>query len=313
MKPHKFISTAVLFLVFSLHLKAQDPKLPPNNLGLTNLQDGNPPGPGWYFQQFIQNYQVSANHGPLGENADGPKINFLLSMSQIIWISNHKLAGGNFGFTLLVPVVRFSVSGTSMATFVNSNPLGDIISGPFVQWFHRHLLGMPFSSRLEVDLTSPVGAFRSSDVINPGSHLFSITPHYAFTLSPTDRLSLSMRHHFNYDFNQLGTAVKPGISYNFNYAVEYRIDSALRVEIAGYYLKQLQQDSQSGNTNYFQAQLGIPDTRERVFAYGPGLGYLFPTGLAVELKGMRESATINRPEGFRTTLVLTYKLDKKPD
>ncbi len=300
----------VLLLIFGKQLKAQDPKLPATNLGLSNLQDGNAPGTGWFFQQYIQNYQANSNKGPQGQDAGGEKVSSLLSMSQLILVTTSKLAGGNLGFTVLVPVVRLSATGSGMPLSVNPNPLGDIVAGPFVQWFHKHLFGMPFSHRLEADVVSPVGAYQSDYNVNPGAHLFSIAAHYTFTVFPTKRLSVSMRHYFNYYFNEIGTDTKPGISYNFNYSLEYRIVSSFRAEIAGYYLKQLEQDSSNGDSHYFQNEFGISDTREQVFAYGPGLGYVTPSGLFIELKGMKETAVRNRSEGFRTTLVLSYKLDK---
>ena len=63
-----------LVLIVSIQSKGQDPKLPATNLGLSNLQDGNPPGTGWYFQQYIQNYQTISNYDPLGQDAGGKRI-----------------------------------------------------------------------------------------------------------------------------------------------------------------------------------------------------------------------------------------------
>jgi hypothetical protein len=220
------------------------------------------------------------------------------------------VAGGNLGFTVLIPVVRLSANGPGPAPTVNPNALGDLIAGPFIQWFNKQIFNMKLSHRFELDLVSPVGAYQSSYMVNPGSHLFTITPHYTFTIFPTKNFSVSMRHHLNYFFDQIGTQAKPGMSYNFNYSLEYTLVSSLRAELAGYYLKQLVQDSNNGDYHYYQDNFNILDTREQVFAYGPGFSYVTPTGMFLELKGMWETAAINRSEGFRTTLVLSYKLDK---
>jgi hypothetical protein len=306
-----FFAIPISLFLYCGQVIAQDPKLPPTNLGLSNMQDGNPPGTGWYFQQYVQNYQTLTNRGPGGTNAGGAKINSLLTLSQLAFISNMKVAGGNFGFTILVPVVRLSASNyTGLPPTINPNPMGDIITGPFIQWFNKKLFNMRFSHRLEVDLVSPVGAYESSYMVNPGSHLFTIVPHYTFTIFPTDKFSISMRHHLNYYFDEIGTQAKPGISYNFNYSLEYALNSSLRAEIAGYYLKQLVQDSNNGDYHYYQDNFDIADTREQVFAFGPGLGYVTPSGLFIEIKGMREIDARNRSDGFRSTLVLSYKLDK---
>ncbi|MHB8208924.1 SphA family protein [Mucilaginibacter sp.] len=306
-----FFAISVSLFLYCGQAIAQDPRLPPTNLGLSNMQDGNPPTTGWYFQEFLQNYQSLGNRGPNGANVGGVRINSFVSINQLLFISKTKVAGGNLGFTLIVPVVRLSASNyTGLPPTINPNPMGDIIAGPFIQWFNKKLFNMHYGHRFEIDVVAPVGAYQSSYLVNPGSHLFTIVPHYTFTISPTDKFSISMRHHLNYYFDEIGTQAKPGMSYNLNYSLEYAINSSLRAEIAGYYLKQFVQDSNNGNYHYYQDNFDISDTREQVLAFGPGLGYVTPSGLFIEIKGMREFDVRNRSDGFRSTLVLSYKLDK---
>jgi hypothetical protein len=309
-----FISffSALIICLSSQNGRAQDPHLPPTNLGITNMQDGNAPGTGWYYMQYVQAYQAKTTKDGNGNViADAPTISSILAMQQVVFISKSNFLGGNLGFTVIVPLVKISAVNSGGPTpSVNPNPFGDIVAGPLVQWFHRKLFGMDFSHRLEVDLGIPTGAYQSGYDINPGSHLYRVFPHYTFTLSPMKKLSFSMRHHLNYYFDEIGTKAKPGITYNFNYSAEYEIVHLLTVEIAGYYLSQLAQDSYNGDSHYYQQNYGIANTKERVFAYGPGIGYVSPAGLFIELKGMQETAVTNRTQGFRTTLVLAYKLDK---
>jgi hypothetical protein len=290
---------------------AQDPKLPATNLGLSNLLDGTPPGTGWFFQEYIQSYNTSKNRDAFKHDAGGNKISSLLSMNQLIYVSKAKVAGGNFGFTVLVPVVKISDNNASgNGPSINPGVLGDIITGPFVEWFDKRIFNMKIDHRFEFDVISPIGSYSHNYAINPSAHLFSITPNYIFTIYPAKQLSVSMRHIFNYNFKQIGTGAKPGISYNFNYSLEYALTSAFRVEMAGYYLTQLGQDSFDGNSHYYQDTYHIADTKERVFGYGPGIGYITPTGLGIELKTMWESAVKNRPDGTRATLLLSYRLHK---
>jgi hypothetical protein len=293
-------SAFILLLVIlagNQRVRAQVPPLPPGNLGLTNMQDGNAPGPGWYYMQYVQIYQAKT-------------ISSVSALQQLVFISKTNIWGGNLGGTVIVPFVKIAADGNSGPLSINPSPFGDIVAGPLIQWFNKRLFGMKYGHRLEVDMGIPTGSFKSSYDINPGSHLFRVFPHYTFTLSPTDKLSFSMRHHLNYYFKEMGTGIRPGITYNFNYSGEYTLTHGLTVEIAGYYLTQLEQDSKNGDSHYFQRTYSIADTKERVFAYGPGLGWVTPTGLFIEAKGMWETAARNRTEGFRATLVLSYKLDK---
>jgi hypothetical protein len=308
----KRIVTGFIFAVlFCLRAHAQDPKLPAANLGLSNMQDGRPPGTGLYFQQYIQLYSANQTYDASGNKlAASGKSSSLLSLSQLVYISKLKVAGGNFGWTVLVPVVKITASdpaGTPVS--VNPNPMGDIITGPFIQWFNRELAGMPLDHRFEVDVVLPVGGWNSGYAINPSAHFYSITPHYTFTISPAKHFSISSRQMLTYNFDEIGTNIKAGAFYNENFSFEYEVLPRFRAEIAGYYLKQFAQDSKGGDSDFYQDTYGLADTRERVLAFGPGLGYVTPTGLFIEVKNMWEMAAQNRTQGYRAALVLAYKLD----
>jgi hypothetical protein len=312
MMVYRFLLIVCLLLfLWTEKIRGQEPHLPPTNLGMSNMQDGKPPSPGWYNMEYIQEYEASTTRGGSGQSIPrAGTLSSILAMDLVTYISKTKALEGNPGFAVMVPIVKLSVSGAIPMPSINANPLGDIVLGPVIQWFDKKLLGMNYSHRLEVDLAIPTGGYQTYYTINPGAHLYRIIPHYTFTLTPTEKLSISMRHHLNYFFKEIGTPVRLGISYNFNYSVEYAITHSFTVEAAGYYLAQLEQDIYDGDSHYYQRMYSISDTRERVFAYGPGIGYVWPSGLFMELKGMQETAVRNRPQGFRATLVLSCKLNK---
>ncbi len=149
MRWYRPVFAIAIVLCFCSHpVPAQIPQLPPTNLGLSNMQDGKPPGTGLFFQQFIQTYQAHSNRGPEGHDVGGARINSLLSMSQLIWISKIKAAGGNLGFTVLAPLTGLSATNSGQAApSINPAPWGDLIAGPFIQWFDRHLFKMKFHHR----------------------------------------------------------------------------------------------------------------------------------------------------------------------
>jgi hypothetical protein len=293
----------------NLPVFGQVPHLPATNLGLTNLQDGVVPAAGWYYLQYIQAYQPKQVNDGQGKAVTSPiLVSSLTSLQQVVYISKNKVLDGNIGFTAIVPIVKLSAN-TTQAISSNPNPLGDIIAGPLIQWSDRRLFGLKYDHRFELDLGIPTGARQTAYDINPGAHLWRIFPHYTFTISATDRLSFSMRHHLNYYFREIGTTERLGMTYNFNYSAEYALKKSIFIECAGYFLKQLEQDSYSGDHSYFQRQYGIADTRESVLGLGPGIGFITRSGLFLELKGMQELSAVNRSQGFRTTLALSYKIN----
>ena len=302
-----FIS-ACLFGVNSVF--GQDPRLPSVNLGLTNMQAGNSRPPGWYYAQYVQVYQPGKVMNSAGNELQGaPLLSSLVTLQQVVYISNKKLASGNLVFTLLLPVSKTSVqnSGNSLPN-INPNPFGDLVAGAFIQWYDKHFFGLPLAHRFGVNAGFPTGGYQSRYDVNPGAHRYRLIPNYQLTLTPVKQVALSIKNNFYYSFEEIGSANRLAIAYNLNYALEFPIADRLVLEAVGYYLTQLGQDSYNGDTKYYLDHYGISDTRERVFGYGPGIGYRAKGGMTLEIKGFWEEGAKNRPEGFRGSLVMSYRL-----
>ncbi|MGB3095654.1 MAG: transporter [Candidatus Deferrimicrobiaceae bacterium] len=279
--------------------------LPPLNLGLTDILDGGVPGVGTFFTEYVQAYQSSSFKDKNGNDIPGlPDVGTLLSMNQLVHVYKHKLLGAHIGVDVLLPIV--SISGEGIPT--NSDVLGDLTAGPFLQWLDTKLLGRPFVQRLELDFTMPTGQYDKKYALNPGSNLWVIEPYYAFTWFLTPKFSTSWRIHYTFStenddvspspFNGFSTEVTPGQAFHFNYSFEYEFLKGFRGAIAGYYLKQLTEDEGSFGD--------IPDSEEQVFAIGPAIHYFFSDKFSAGFKTQWEMSTENRTEGNRTTLRFTY-------
>jgi hypothetical protein len=284
---------------------------PPLNLGLTDILDGALPGPGTYFTEYIQAYQANEFKDKDGNRIPGdPEVANVLAMNQFVHVYKHQLLGGHIGADVLLPIVAISGSGTvgSPGPDVSTNPavFGDLVVGPFLQWFDTKLLGRPFLQRVELDLTMPTGQYDKKYLINPGSNLWTIEPYYAFTWFLTPQFSTSWRIHYTYNskntdpFEALGVSdVQPGQAFHFNYSFEYELFKNFRGAVAGYYLKQLSDDKVNGNS--------VADSKEQVFAIGPAVHWIFSPQFSMGLKTAWETSVDNRPKGNRTTLRMTYK------
>lgn len=284
---------------------------PPLNLGLTDILDGALPGPGTYFTEYVQAYQAGAFKDKDGNDIGGdPEAANVLAMNQFVHVYKHQVLGGHIGADVLLPIVAISGSGTvgSPGPDVSTNPavFGDLIVGPFLQWFDTKLLGRPFLQRLELNLTLPTGQYDRKYLINPGSNLWTIEPYYAFTWFLTPKFSTSWRIHYTYNtkntdpFAALGANdVQPGQAFHFNYSFEYELFKNFRGAVAGYYLKQLTDDKVNGNS--------AAGSKEQVFAVGPAVHWIFSPNFSMGLKTAFETSVENRPKGNRTTLRMTYK------
>jgi anthranilate 1,2-dioxygenase (deaminating, decarboxylating) large subunit len=281
---------------------------PPLNLGLTDILDGGPPGPGTYFTEYIQAYGSNHFKDSSGNDIPGnPEVANVLSMNQVVQVYKHKTLGGHIGVTALLPVVAISGSGSagSPGPPVSTNPgvWGDLIVGPFLQWFDTKLLGRPFIHRLELDIVMPTGQYDNKYLINPGSNIWTFEPYYAFTWFLTDKFSTSWR--LMYDFHTEnsdafgGRDVTPGQAFHFNYSFEYQFFKNFWGSAAGYYLVQTTDDEINGQKE--------SDSKEQVFAVGPAVFWAVSPNFSMGLKTAWEMSAENRPEGNRTTFRMTYK------
>jgi len=290
--------------------EAQDPGLPATNLGLTNMLDGTAPPPGFYYQNYTQIYKVKGFYDSESKRtAADLKVNYLLSLHQLIYLSKVRFLKGNLEFTAMLPLVKLSAESDAGKTpAVNPGVMGDMTFGAGIQWSGKKLFNKNFHSRYEMDLTVPSGSSDSRYTINPSARFYTLSTYYAFTYFLNDRFSISTRNQLNYNFNRTGTKSKAGAFYNVNYAIEYTLVKTLRAELAGYYLKQLVQDSFDGNHHYYQDNFRLLNTYERTFAAGSGLSYLTTGGIFMEAKVLFETSAQNRFEGTRTSFRIALPL-----
>lgn len=298
-----YLSILMVLLSFA-GSAAQDPVLPATNLGMVNSFDGMVGKPGFVYQGYAQVFQtrkVVAGQGQVV--SPGLKVNSLLQMNQFIYLTPLKLLGGNLAFTVLVPIVQIAAStGTGPAPSVNPGVLGDLVQGTAIQWSGKKLFDKPFSHRAEVDFNLPVGSFDKQYNINPSAHAFGISLYHAFTLMLTRKVSISSRNQINYNARLIGQKQKAGAFYNGNYTIDLAIRPSLRILAAAYLLTQINHDSFEGNNRYYQTQMGIANTKERVLGYGAGLAYFTQGGAFLEIKTFFETAAVNRVVGYRPTL-----------
>lgn len=288
-----------LLLVVPSRTFAQDPTLPPTNLGLANVNDGIAGKPGFLYQSYVQIFQTKGIYDQQGSKAPTSlKVNSVVTLHQLIYLSKVRVFNGNLGFTVILPFAQVSASNADgVAPTANPKVWGDPIVGTAVQWSDKKLFGKAFSHRAELDVSLPLGAYSTAYAINPSAHLYGFGLYHAFTFLLNDQFSISGRNQINYNSRIMGTKAQPGSFYNGNLSVDYSILPSLKIEVAAYLLAQFNQDHFDGHSDYYDY-----NTKERVLGFGPGLAYFLPHGGLIEVKGFLETAAQNRPAGFRPTL-----------
>jgi hypothetical protein len=284
---------------------------PSVNLGFTSFLDGGPPaGPGWYFQQYLQYWSADKFTGPAGNRVfpdPQPRLEALISLSQVIYQSDQDLLGGKWGLDLIVPYVQLDLDPGSSPLRQNRRGFGDLLVGPYIQWGPvMGDRGPVFMHRVELQMIFPVGDYERDRAINPGSNFFSFNPYWAGTWFINPRWTASLRLHLL--FNRTNDApphitgldsFRAGTACHGNFALSYDlVPQRFRVGLNGYFMEQL------GDTRANGAKAPLLD--ERVRAIGPGFLYSFSPEDHLFLNLYFENSARNRPEGWRLNFRWTH-------
>ena len=305
---HRYVNAILtLFLLIVIPGSAAAYDLPSVNLGFTSFVDGGPPaGPGYYFTQYVQYYtadQLNDGSGSAIPFPD-PDLEVWVSLSQGIYQSDQELLwGGKWGLDVIVPIVGLDLSYSAAGPFPQDNGtgLGDILVGPFLQRGPVMRDGRPFfMHRLELQMIFPTGKYDEDKALNPGSNFFSFNPYWAGTLFLTPNWTATTRVHYLWNAENsdaIGGAQKStaGQAIHLNFATAYAvIPNSLRLGINGYYLKQITDSEVDGQD--------MNDSREEVFAIGPGALWSFSQNNHLFFNAYFETSVENRSEGQRYLL-----------
>jgi hypothetical protein len=284
---------------------AQAYDLPVVNLGLTSFLDGGlPAGPGWYLQQYYQNYSADRLRDRNGDRIGLPKteLDYQVAVTQVSYLSNLRLGNASLGLNAVLPIVtKMDVDdGLNNAALKAQDGVGDVLIGPFIQF--DPIMGPDgprFVHRIELQVNLPTGEYSDKRDINPGNNAVSFNPYWAATYWFNPKWSASLRAHYLYNFRNDDPSyafgdvsdIQAGQALHANFATEYAVTPQLRLGINGYWLKQISDTKVDGHE--------VSGRREKVWAVGPGAMYSFSQDDHLVVNAYFEQDVENRPDGSR--------------
>lgn len=314
----KVFLMCILFCVFSSAAMANNTN-PNLNWGATDFTDPPPQMPGFTFIMPTIFYSGKFKDGD-GDSLPGDnKLSLIATVPQLVWTAACKLPGDiSWGLTVGQILASLNVDSNlgSVVPFAHdltatNGVLGDTFAGVFIGRSHQLAKDWTLHWMAEFDTYMPTGTYHRDKDINLSANYWSFEPFLALRLQMPYGFEVSARQHYtwntkNRDYRNMMYGpgehdLKAGDLYRVLFSASKSLDfisPLLRFGAVGYYGKQLDNDEIDGNS--------IPNSKEKVFAIGPGVQYTWiPKGARApaaifSLKTYWESGVKNRTEGNKT-------------
>jgi hypothetical protein len=283
--------------------------------GLFGSMAATPAVPGWAFSTIYYHTSVDAGAGqnfPRGGRVD---VGIKGQGDLAIFGPTYTFATPIFGAQAAISVFGMAGRNQTSATASLTGPLGNTIAGNRTETLTSFGDVIPqitlkwnqgvnnFLAYATGDI--PIGDYDSNRLANLGLGHGAIDAGGGYTyFNPHSGNEFSAVAGFTYNFKNTDTQYRNGIDFHIDWGASHFLTKQFQIGLVGYYFQQITGDSGSG------AILG--DFKSRVAGIGPQVGFLFPVGDMqgyVNLKGYKEFAAENRPEGWN--LWLTFNISQK--
>jgi len=258
-------------------------------VGLEGIKGASLPPPGVYFKDYNIGYYATRFEGQ-GGPPGFTEASVYVNAPRVIWISDYKILGANYGADVVVP---FGYAHVKYAGFDHSSfGLGDIQVEPLLlAW---HLKQFDIAAGYAVWMPTGESVANRADHLGLGfwGHMFTLGATAFFDQEKTWALSALNRFEINHP--QDDTHKTYGDTYTLEWGLSKTLAKRWDVGLIGYY--QTEVNSTTGKT-----------FKKSVTGVGPEVSVAFPDQmLFVSLRYAREFAS-NRAEGNTFSLVITKK------
>ncbi len=272
-------------------------------LGVEGLKAGSLPPPGLYSRNYLLYYHADVFRDSQGDNSGlGTDIDALVFAPRLIWITDKKILGADYGMDALLPIPYQDVELNRVGMKDNDFCIGDLCVEPIDLAWH----GDQWDLGAAYALWFPTGKYdrfhspRSNHLATPGkdfwTNMFTFGGTYFFDAEKTWHASALGRYEIHSHKDH--TDVKPGQDILMEWGVGKTLAKIWDIGVVGYAQWQLTNDSGSDVT--WDRTL-----HDRVAAIGPEVSvFIPPIKSFLSVRAEWEFSAVDRPEG--TTVVLTF-------
>lgn len=251
--------------------------------GLENYLSGALPPPGVHALLYagLMKYDKLRDTNGHALPVPGFGVDVAVLAPRIVWVTPHKVLGGDLAFHTVLPLLNVSFKATG--TRWRSTGLGDITFGPALGFHPSPSLHYV----LALDLIAPTGRYSSGDPSSPGKNHWTVQP--VFAISTMEAAGLNADLKLMYDINQRNgaTQTRSGQALHADYALGWGLGNGWVAGLGGHVFLQTTADSGPASAQ----------GKARAIGLGPSLRYADGRGVLVTLKLQKEFSVRNRPEG----------------
>ncbi len=285
-----FFAVSLLFIISNDEVFATEGGGNAYPNGAEDFMSGAVPPPGLYFINYFLYYAADEFNDENGDNLFRRfdrdfDLEAAVNTFRFIYITKHKIFGGNWGMHLFVPVWNLEVTFPPFGESQARAGVGDLIIDPLILSWHTK--NWHFATG--VDIYIPTGRHDDRDFANISRNYFTFEPIVAFTYLSDDGYEVSSK--FMYDFNTKNpsTSYLSGQEFHFDYTIGKKF-GPLSVGVGGYYYKQITDDELNGE------KVDPDGFKGQAVAVGPQIKYDW-RNISLTVKYLTEFEVENRPEG----------------
>ncbi|MDR3456191.1 MAG: transporter [Verrucomicrobiae bacterium] len=291
------ILTRLLLAAGVFALAVQPQALPVGShypVGAEGIKGAALPPPGIYLRDYNFFYSAGKVDG-LPADVD---IFAYVQAPRLIWMTDKKILGANYGMDIIVPFAYKNVSlGGSSGDQFN---IADIQVEPLLLAWHFK----QFDLSAGYALWAPSGNFDASSPVryltSPGSGFWSHMLTFGGVWYPDEKKTwaVSLLNRYEICYKQDQTDITPGNMWTLEWGLSKTVAQGVDLGLIGYYQQQATDDSGAGAS---------PDTA-RVIGVGPEVNVFWAKpGLFTSLRYVYEADARNRPQGHTVTLTVTKR------
>lgn len=258
------------------------------------------PPPGFHWRAYNILYDADTLKDDSGDKINnGFDLGVFAQAHRFINITDTKILGADYGFSVLIPVVATDFEIGAIGFKDSKIGLGDLYIEPLILGWHAPR----YDIALGLGFNLPTGEFDETEPASPGtgywSTMFTLGATYFFDDKRT--LSGSILTRTLYYGEQEDTDLEPGTEFiaDFGVGKEFPMAKGLLVRpgICGYGIWQLSEDDGPG----------VTDDKGTLYALGAevNLFWLPPSLFQVNLRSLFEVGAEDETEGIKTVLTVT--------